>query len=406
MNNVNIHKDILNNEQRPYFGLDPIDPQWDEIEIKPGFTVFFDGETIKKVVSCFERRGIEYKEYDTILPTRERQFVLPKTAKGKEKKLNFTSINAITPTGCIFALRYGSEHNDSEIWAINPRNGISLPIRKEVPFKSLEDYVSWRNDYIATCPDGYFEKIDRMRNSPHQTVKYFNGDIFRFEIDREHYGFGIVIGQIAKMRKDGLLPKDHVLNHVMTVPLLVRYYRIMTKNHGLPLGEILASPLLPAEIISDNHLIWGVAEIVGSKKLEAADIDFPMHAGYMLSSKTNEKRFRFCWGLGMFISKPDDDYPILWDSKNTYINHLDNNAVSVGVDPDSIIREFRGESPHRSWGDIRHPKYADAKEKVFRFLEISNDTSLDEFNLKFNGMTRQEYSDHANKYIRKTSNPK
>jgi hypothetical protein len=34
----------LTNEQRPYFGLDPIREQWEEVEIKEGTTVFYEGD--------------------------------------------------------------------------------------------------------------------------------------------------------------------------------------------------------------------------------------------------------------------------------------------------------------------------------------------------------------------------
>lgn len=44
----------------------------------------------------------------------------------------------------------------------------------------------------------------------------------------EHYGFGLIIGQINKMRKDGLLQEEHLLCATMGVPLLVRLYQFQT----------------------------------------------------------------------------------------------------------------------------------------------------------------------------------
>ena len=48
-------------------------------------------------------------------------------------------------------------------------------------------------------------------------MKYFNGDIFRFEVDLKYYGFGLIIGQIGKMDKDGLLREEHILGSTLGV---------------------------------------------------------------------------------------------------------------------------------------------------------------------------------------------
>ena len=47
-------------------------------------------------------RDSDYDENDNEIHTRERKVVLARTQRGKEKKLNYTSISAMRPTGCSF----------------------------------------------------------------------------------------------------------------------------------------------------------------------------------------------------------------------------------------------------------------------------------------------------------------
>lgn len=61
-----------------------------------------------------------------------------------------------------------------------------------------------------------------MKNTPCRPTKYFIGDIFRFEIDLNHYGFGLIIGQLRKIQKDSLFRDEHILNDTSGMTLLVR----------------------------------------------------------------------------------------------------------------------------------------------------------------------------------------
>lgn len=81
---------ILTNDERALFGLELISAQWDRVEIKKGMAVYFDGDDICKIIYNYEHIGdgfinTLYIEEDNLIKTRNREFVLPRTAKGKEK---------------------------------------------------------------------------------------------------------------------------------------------------------------------------------------------------------------------------------------------------------------------------------------------------------------------------------
>ena len=378
---------VLNNKERPYFGMNPVDDQWDEITIKEGYMVYFEGNTIKKTISYYDDPYVRYQESDIEIHTRDRQFVLPQTAKGKEKKLNFTSVSSINPSGCTFsmnlAFEWGERKYTSEVRARNNRNCLELPITGYENLESFEQYKGWLKDYISTCPSDYFEKVEKMRNEKHKTVKYFNGDVFRFELDREHYGFGLIIGQIREMKKDGLFPPEHALDSTMCVPLLIRLYLVKTKDKKMLLSDICSHQLSRTFIMADGLVIWGRYEIIGNKMLEENDVDFPIQIGESLELK--KRYFRFCWGPGMIVIHNHGRVPDAIDN-NRFLRH----AVYGGVD--ERLLECPGHDTQKE--DKTIPKEA------FKFFNLSPGITYDDFNLKYGGMTRAQYADYANKRSR------
>lgn len=380
---------VLNNEERVYFALNPIENHWDEVIIKDNFVVYYDGNVIKKTIEVgTSGNDFSYFENDADLCTRERKILLPRTAKGKEKNITYTSVTAPKPTGCCFVLRLKGSSNYSTVHVYNPRNEKFLPIRGDRELHTLEDFKHWLKNYIATCPVNYSEKLDSLKNTPHQTVKYFNGDIFRFEIDREHYGFGLITGQIAKIRKDKLLWEEHALNNVMCVPLIVRFYVFKTKNKQPSIEEITSYPLSPADIISDGNFIWGAYEIIGNKSLQESDIDFPIHAGL-----SQNKYYCFFWGIGHIALKK----PEMLRDRLTYMN----NGVSFNIDIERVEALIEKGECLAHTNDLRHPENAELLRRILSAFGLSPDITFDEFNAAHNGMTRRQYADYASKYLRK-----
>ena len=53
------------------------------------------------------------------------------------------------------------------------------------------------------------------------------------EIDRFHYGYGIITGQIKEILKWKELPENHGLRELMMVPIMVRFYDVCTTDDNL-----------------------------------------------------------------------------------------------------------------------------------------------------------------------------
>ncbi|QEC44599.1 hypothetical protein [Pseudobacter ginsenosidimutans] len=93
----------LSNKQRKYFGLLPIENGWEKLPLSPKVTAYFDRNRIVKIINY----DWGYLEYDTIIDTIDRVFLLPKTSRGKQQKLSVSKLLKIKGAGIQFS---GSFH--------------------------------------------------------------------------------------------------------------------------------------------------------------------------------------------------------------------------------------------------------------------------------------------------------
>lgn len=111
---------------RPYFGLDTLEEHWDIFQIREDYFICLDGDVIKKRIFVNEH---SYQEADVDISTRNREVIVPQTARGKEKKLNYTNISAVKATGVVFSAGLGNQnHPSSYITARNTKTYYQLPL--------------------------------------------------------------------------------------------------------------------------------------------------------------------------------------------------------------------------------------------------------------------------------------
>lgn len=373
---------ILTNDERELFGLELISVKWDRVEIKKGIVVYFDGDAICKIIYNYEHSGegfinTLYIEEDNLIKTRNREFVLPRTAKGKEKKLNYTSINGMKSTGCRFSLTLSTSGIGATLNVTNSQNSLRLPIPFPQQIGTVDAFRQWLATFVSSRDERYFSKVERMKNAPRKNVKYKNGDIFCYEIDLEYYGFALIIGQITKIKKAGVLKQEHIWNDLMTVPLIVRTYQFKSQEKNMPIEEIIQHSLSDSFFMMDDHVMRGVYEIIGNKLLTADDIDFPIQAGRSLS---NDSFTRLCWGVGI-KSHPNEHASML--PSGIQDMELLRHGVNFGVSFSEIKTVESRKTP--------------LEKLAFAHFGISEDITFDDFNRQFGGMTREEYALYANK---------
>ena len=85
----------LNNEQRKYLGLNPVEEHWELVKFDDNIYHYFEGDNIKKEITVSENY---YHESELNEKTTEnRTMILPKTKRGKIKKFNYTAVQSFSP---------------------------------------------------------------------------------------------------------------------------------------------------------------------------------------------------------------------------------------------------------------------------------------------------------------------
>lgn len=218
----------LTNKQRKYFGIDPVEENWDMVPVKPGFPtegyLYFNGDVIKRHVVSVDFR---YSECHYNEQTRDRTILLPKTSKGKEKKLSGPVLGQRQPRGVYLEV---SNHgviligNHTTQTTFYSSRWDRSELQEE---KSIAETVT---DFISESTPEHLSQIEEFRTSKRQRVRFRSGDYFSFKLSRTEFGFGRVLLDINKVRKAGLLPKNHGLNLLMGPPVLIQLFAITSNN--------------------------------------------------------------------------------------------------------------------------------------------------------------------------------
>ncbi|QQP14982.1 immunity 26/phosphotriesterase HocA family protein [Lysinibacillus agricola] len=376
----------LTNTLRPYFGLHSVEEHWDTIEIKNGYFICMDGDIIRKRISVSEQA---YQETDVEIPTRNREVILPQTARGKEKKMNYTHISSIKANGVIFSAGMRTEDLPSSyIIARNTKTFFELPLTNTKNLTSKEEIVEWLHRYPSKLPTDYNLKLNKLTSKKSLRYKAVPGDIFRVEIDLFTDGYVLVIGDLRQMQKDGLFAEDSLWNNVMTMPLFIRPYLFKTTKRLPSMEDITSTPLSEQTlIVMDDHFMRGGYEKVGHKTLTETDILLPL--GYGISiDYGKEERYRLSWGTGT-ISKSEQE------TSFKTISRFSNYGVHAGIAIESFDTD-RGQA-----FSLNNPLSAKERKQALAEFGFPEDITYDEFNRQTGGLTRSEYLDYlSNKYPR------
>jgi hypothetical protein len=227
------------------------------------------------------------------------------------------------------------------------------------------------------------------------------GDIIRVPLDDGLYGYAIIIIKFQDLQKLNIIPEKHPFSLLLTIPLMVRTYDILTKNENIKLEELIKIPYKKCAIVSDTGVLRGKYPIVSHKDLNENDIDFPYIYGVKSEScldfsthdeilnhfknRPNENiEAYFSWGFGI-IKKENDK--LKRDLPN-FLTKECGPSVRLG------LGEFDFEKDPLTPYQL---KIKNDLSNVFKYFGIKNEITFDEFNKKNNGYTRNELLNIMNK---------
>ncbi|MBQ5311389.1 MAG: immunity 26/phosphotriesterase HocA family protein, partial [Oscillospiraceae bacterium] len=426
----------LTDDERRFLALDPVDSSWEMVSmysvthnLKKRTVLFYDRDTIVKVIyeaHCINDDGTyisrSYEEYDTRLETENRTMLLPLTARGRAKPVTPTNVMAVNPFGCTVYIHL--QPGKSRLSVYNLRNDQDIAIGEEDRIKKImsdEEFHEFMRYYISTCPDDYFERITAVRNMEHQTVRFSAGDIFRVQVDREHYAYGLILGKTRRIEKWDELPGEHSFRSLMTQPVILRMYDFVTTDRDMTAEELSGMPLRSPKICSDNDIIWGRHKIVAHKELVPDDIQFRLQLARQIKKNEHltmftaetfvkmtpgEPKPKFHTPRALYIEWGFASFEIPWEDVPENIrNLLDegvyfNGGVSLGINADlcgKTVADVLEENPgHLMQYDLLLPENRDKFNMVMDFLGLPADCTIDDFAKKYGGISRERYIELIN----------
>lgn len=388
----------LDDRQRYYYGLSPLNPNWDR-EVRFSAThqwrkrteIFFEGDVVKKLI-CEGKVGEDgcktYLEADMNVATKDRKRILPKTDRGRSQTLTPSLLQ--TPAYMLAQLHVGLDNSpsgeSSYISCFNSSNDLELPLPHQT-LRTKEDFAKYTEEYILSCPEHYHLLLDNYIHKKHVTVKFNAGDIFRVQISPTLYCYALILGKVRQIEKWQELPAGHPMRKMMAQPIICRQYAIITENPHMTADELREIPLLDMQFAQDNEIFWGTYPIVCSKKLEENDIDL----GFGLNSRLKT----VVWGFAMHTFDEDECGIFHRGGKELFLCY--NGITKTFSMTYGVSVSIRIETNRYQPGIIQRPETAKdvLKKTIARHFGFPIETACDEFAEKFGGITRRQYIELA-----------
>jgi hypothetical protein len=379
----------ITNEQRKYFGLNPIEDHWEKVVLngdvyRPESVLYFDEDIIKRHIVSTENQYFE-KQYNE--KTKNRIILSPKTEKGKEKKLTASVLEQRQPTGVYLLVNCGNliiGNYTSQTTFYSSRWD-----NEEQSKKPISEII---NDFIISSPENHFFEIEKYQNTKRKNIKFKSGDYFCFKLDRINFGFGRILLDVSKIRKKNLIDNNHGLSLFMGLPIIIELFAFKAQSKNIDIATLDKQPKLPSDVIMDNLLLYGEYEIIGHREIKDEEFDFPISYGHSI----DQREIVFLqWGL-IHKELPHEVY-----SKYTYTDEIQSGQnphgyYSIGFRPHydniDIIKtidnngkyDFRNTKHYKAKWDLRNPKNKEIKDELFKTFGLDSNITYYE-NSKLTG---------------------
>ena len=346
--------DFFDNYYRKYLGLSLIEDSnickvFSDDTIK--YYVYFNNNKMKKILKIsfandfmiFHEKDVDYETND------DKTMLLPKTSKGKVKKITTSLLDSLNGIGTYFSL-YKSKGEEGHFVI-----GNYTTQRSYYEGRVLEDFftekqlIKWLDKYVEETSDEDLLEIKKFSTDSRKHIKYKEGDYFRVKLGRHEYGYGRILMDITKRQKMGI---DY-WNILMGKPLIIEMFHILTKDKNIPISKLENLPSFPSQHIMDNNFYYGDYEIIGNGDLPS-DIRYPIMYGRSISALDRNKVIFQCGEIHKEIEYNNN--LISCDDAN-HINNFKNNGIGYSIDlNEEIIKECLKSNTNKPFWDYYKTK--------------------------------------------------
>lgn len=342
---------------------------WEKIKVKPspydGFLTFayLDGNIIKKVILFFDvPERTMYREFqvDATLSD-DGEMILPKTKKGKPRL--FTSSNLLKCTPCGMSLNYGG--GNLSITNDTSQQAYYNSAYDDVALDGFSAFERWLENWCEGSGEKEQLEIDEFANNKRIHQKYKEGDFFRFRIRRNLYGYGRILLDFSKMRKE----KTPFWDIFMGKPLCVAVYHIATEHDDVKPAQLIGLPMLPSHMVMDNIFYYGECPIIANAPITEAEQDYPIHYGNTIS--VVEKGVRYQCGK-TFVALEDEN-ELYYGYRNGDIGFNLNVTLPIlrkCIETHSNQPYWDMYYPYTVDQDLRNPKFSEELRQIKMHLGI------------------------------------
>lgn len=347
----------LTNNHRKYLGLESVTDKWSKEQLSDECCIYFDGDVIRKLIIVKEEYYYECQMNEQT--AYDRTILLPKTKRGKEKKLTAANIQNRNHYGNYFVYNKGiitiANATTQQTYYNSEMAGSNCD--------GMHQLQLWLDNWISNSSEEYLLDMNNFSKSERIRCKFKEGDFFRFKIDRGIYGYGRILFNFDRLRKEKI-PHWDIL---MGKPLIIKVYHIIAEKESVQLEKLRELPAIPSQYIMDNVFFYGEYEIVGNMPLKESEIDFPIMYGRSIS----------CTNLDKIMFQRGPVYKEISYSPEILISgDFKYNSIGWGLDVNRQVLEacIREKSNQPYWnqifyknkGDLRNPQNVNERNLVLK----------------------------------------
>lgn len=359
----------LNNEQRKCFGLRDVEASWKKVEIKPSRNdtyktfAYIDRNIIHKCILISDDLYTEFEIEEII--SEDEKYLLPKTSKGKPASL--ISGNLIKRKRYGMCLSYSKGFID--IYSCYNERSYYTNAYNDKAIKSMKEFSEWVKLWCKETKKEDIDEIFEFAKAERKNVRYCEGDVFRFKINRRLYGFGRIIADYDLMRKN----KTEFWDILFGKTLVCSVYHIVSEDKNVPIEILKTLECLPSCFMADNRIFYGEYEIIGNIPV-GVDEDYPIMYGESISlPERNMGRINFQRGT---VFKSIYCSEVLNGCENFRNNGL---SFNLNVRKDILIECIKKKSNQTYWKkynnyivnqDLRNPKFERERIAIYAQMDL------------------------------------
>lgn len=353
---------LLTNIERQYLGLIETERHWKLEKITERCWVYYEEDNLRKIIEVIQEgeNNTSYYERDLCVKTIENHTLAIGRKNQKVYKITPSYIRSLDGSGVYFFC------SNRFICIGNFTSQKSFYTSLDEKIESLEDINDWVTNWVKETTKNDLAKLEIFKKEPRKHQKIKEGDFFRFQIGRREYGYGRVLLNIVTLRKNKELYEKLQGFHLLGTPLLIKTYKIITKNPDLTKEELRQLASFPSEYILDANLYYENYQIIGNIPLEEKEIDYPIQLivhknelflqhGFRYKKIIEEDREK----LEKLKNLLKEDYS--FRTAGFYIHELYNRkSMKDMIEKDYVIYDKR---------DLRNPDLKEIKETLWKYFE-------------------------------------